>query len=103
VQLLDGTPFERLLSASQVAVRLAPEGEATRVELELRQAWRGVARLGALLGRAAGAPAPGRGARRPGGGALTAPGGQPPAGAPIGPAEHDGPRGRALRVAIGRP
>jgi hypothetical protein len=54
VQLLDGTPFERLLSASQVAVRLAPEGEATRVELELRQAWRGVARLGALLGRAAG-------------------------------------------------
>ena len=54
VQLLDGTPFERLLSASQVAVRLAPEGDATRVELELRQAWRGIARLGALLGRAAG-------------------------------------------------
>jgi carbon monoxide dehydrogenase subunit G len=54
VQLLDGTPFARLLSASQVAVRLAPAGAGTRVELELRQSWRGVARLGALLGRAAG-------------------------------------------------
>jgi carbon monoxide dehydrogenase subunit G len=54
VQLLDGTPFARLLSASQVAVRVAPAGAGTRVELELRQSWRGVARLGALLGRAAG-------------------------------------------------
>ncbi len=52
-QLLDGTPFERLLSASQLAVRLAPQDGGTRVELELRQAWRGVARLGALLGRSA--------------------------------------------------
>lgn len=54
VQVLEGTPFERLLSASQVAVRLAPAGDGTRVELELRQAWRGISRLGALLGRAAG-------------------------------------------------
>ncbi len=53
VQLLDGTPFERLLSASQLAVRLAPQDGGTRVELELRQAWRGAARLGALLGRSA--------------------------------------------------
>ncbi len=54
VQLLDGTPFARLLAASQVAVRLAPAPGGTRVELELRQRWQGVARLGALLGRAAG-------------------------------------------------
>jgi len=54
VQLLDGTPWARLLSASQVAVRLAADGGGTRVELELRQTWRGLARLGALLGRAAG-------------------------------------------------
>ena len=53
VQLVDGTPFERLLSASQVAVRLAPQDGGTRVELELRQTWRGIARLGALLGRSA--------------------------------------------------
>jgi len=54
VQLVDGTPFAGLLAASQVGVRLTPEGAGTRVELELRLSWRGPARLGAWLGRAAG-------------------------------------------------
>jgi uncharacterized protein YndB with AHSA1/START domain len=53
VQLLEGTPFERLLAASQLAIVLRPEGDGTRVELELRQSWHGVGRLGAPLARRA--------------------------------------------------
>lgn len=54
VQQLAGTPFERLLAASEVALALEPlAGDGTRVALELRQTWRGVARLGAPLARRA--------------------------------------------------
>ncbi len=53
VQLLEGTPFERLLAASEVAIALEPEGGGTRVALEVRQSWRGVGRLGTPLARRA--------------------------------------------------
>jgi len=52
-QDLEGTPFERILSASETVVRLEPAAAGTRVTLELRQRLRGSARLGAFLVRRA--------------------------------------------------
>jgi uncharacterized protein YndB with AHSA1/START domain len=52
-QEVDGTPFERILSASETVVRLEPAAVGTRVTLELRQRLRGSARLGAFLVRRA--------------------------------------------------
>jgi uncharacterized protein YndB with AHSA1/START domain len=52
-QEVDGTPFERILSASETVVRLEPAAAGTRVTLELRQRLRGSARLGAFLVRRA--------------------------------------------------
>jgi len=52
-QDVDGTPFERILSASETEVRLAPAAGGTRVMLQLRQRLRGTARLGGFLVRRA--------------------------------------------------
>jgi uncharacterized protein YndB with AHSA1/START domain len=52
-QDVDGTPFERILSASETEVRLAPAAGGTRVTLQLRQRLRGTARLGGFLVRRA--------------------------------------------------
>jgi carbon monoxide dehydrogenase subunit G len=56
VQQLAGSPFARLLSAAETEVRLTPVGEATEVELELRQQLTGVLpHFGSLLVRRAAA------------------------------------------------
>jgi carbon monoxide dehydrogenase subunit G len=52
-QDVEGTPFERILTASETVVRLEPASAGTRVTLELRQRLRGSARLGAFLVRRA--------------------------------------------------
>jgi uncharacterized protein YndB with AHSA1/START domain len=52
-QDIEGTPFERILAAADVAVRLTADGDATRVELELRQKLRGFARFGGFMVRGA--------------------------------------------------
>ncbi|MGH2944592.1 MAG: SRPBCC family protein [Solirubrobacteraceae bacterium] len=54
-QQLVNTPFERVLAASEVEVRLEPEGEAgTRVAVSLVQRLRGMALLGSFMVRGAG-------------------------------------------------
>jgi hypothetical protein len=55
-QLVQDTPFARVLSAAQTELRLEPAGRATKVTIELRQKLRGVfANLGASrVRRAAG-------------------------------------------------
>lgn len=52
-QELAGSPFERVIAASQTRIALEPEAEGTRVEVELRQRLRGVSKLGAFLVRRA--------------------------------------------------
>ena len=52
-QLLDGTPFERVLRASKTEVRLEPGTEGTRVTLAQEQKLRGLSRFGAPLMRRA--------------------------------------------------
>lgn len=55
-QQLEGSPFARLLSCAETEVRLAPEGDATGVTLELRQTLTGVfPRFGAFMVRRAAA------------------------------------------------
>jgi len=44
-----GTPFERVFTAHEVEVRLAPQDGGTRIELEQRMGLRGASRLGAPL------------------------------------------------------
>jgi uncharacterized protein YndB with AHSA1/START domain len=51
--LVAGSPFERVLSASECEARLAPVGEGAELRLELRQAPRGWARLGGFMLRRA--------------------------------------------------
>ena len=54
-QQLVNTPFERVLAASEVEVRLEPEGEdGTRVALPLVQRLHGIAMLGSFMVRRAG-------------------------------------------------
>jgi uncharacterized protein YndB with AHSA1/START domain len=54
-QQLVNTPFERELAASEVEVRLEPDGDsATRVALSLVQRLRGLALLGSFIVRTAG-------------------------------------------------
>jgi uncharacterized protein YndB with AHSA1/START domain len=54
-QQLVNTPFERVLAASEVVVRLEPEGDAaTRVAVSLIQRLRGMSRLGSFMVRNAG-------------------------------------------------
>ena len=53
-QEVAGTPFERILARSETAIRLEPEGDATRVAISLVQRPRGLALLGAFMVRSAG-------------------------------------------------
>jgi carbon monoxide dehydrogenase subunit G len=53
VQELEGTPFAKVLAHRRVEVRLAPAGEGTRVEIELRQRGRRMARFGSYMLRRA--------------------------------------------------
>ncbi len=46
-QQVEGTPFARVLVAAETELRLRPDGRATEVTIELRQALRGLPRLGA--------------------------------------------------------
>jgi uncharacterized protein YndB with AHSA1/START domain len=52
-QLIEGSPFERVLSESIVEVTLEPDGEETRVTIEQRQKLRGYSRTGGFLMRRA--------------------------------------------------
>jgi uncharacterized protein YndB with AHSA1/START domain len=52
-QQLSGTPFERILARSETAIRLEPDGDATRVAISLAQRPRGLALLGTFMVRAA--------------------------------------------------
>jgi uncharacterized protein YndB with AHSA1/START domain len=52
--LVDGSPFERVLSSSVTEARLAPAGEgSSELQLELRQSPRGWARFGGFMLRRA--------------------------------------------------
>lgn len=51
--LVEGSPFERMLAESVTEARLEPAGDGTELRLELRQAPRGWARLGAFMLRRA--------------------------------------------------
>lgn len=51
VQEVIGTPFEGLFAAAHTEIRLAPDGDATRVTIELGHKLRGFARLGAFMFR----------------------------------------------------
>jgi len=56
VQVIDGTPFARLLKAAETVIRLAPNGRATDVTIELRQSLNGIfPRIGARRFRLAAA------------------------------------------------
>lgn len=52
-QEVDGTPFERVLSASVIEVRLAPVPAGTEVTISQRQKLRGYSRTGGFLVRRA--------------------------------------------------
>lgn len=53
-QVLEGSPFERMLAAADTHIRLAPEGEdATRVVVTHKQRLRGLSRFGGFLVRGA--------------------------------------------------
>jgi carbon monoxide dehydrogenase subunit G len=55
-QRVEGTPFARLLRSATTTINLVPEGEGTRVTIELNQALAGtLARLGSFLVRRAAA------------------------------------------------
>jgi uncharacterized protein YndB with AHSA1/START domain len=52
-QQIEGTPFAKVLAERRVEVRLAPDGDGTRVTVELRQRGRGMARFGRFMLRRA--------------------------------------------------
>jgi uncharacterized protein YndB with AHSA1/START domain len=52
-QELEGTPFAKVLAERRVEARLDPDGDGTRVTLELRQRGRGWARFGRFMLRRA--------------------------------------------------
>ncbi|MBI5106502.1 MAG: SRPBCC family protein [Solirubrobacterales bacterium] len=52
-QEVEGSPFERLLAASETTVALEPADGGTRVELRLAQKLKGIARFGGFLVRRA--------------------------------------------------
>jgi uncharacterized protein YndB with AHSA1/START domain len=52
-QEIDGTPFAKVLAHRRVEVRLAPAADGTRVEIELRQRGRRMARFGSFMLRRA--------------------------------------------------
>jgi uncharacterized protein YndB with AHSA1/START domain len=51
--LVEGSPFERVLTQSVTEARLAPAGDGAELRLELRQSPRGWARFGAFMLRRA--------------------------------------------------
>jgi uncharacterized protein YndB with AHSA1/START domain len=53
VQELEGTPFAKVLAERRVEARLEPDGDGTRVTIELRQRGRGMARFGRFMMRRA--------------------------------------------------
>jgi uncharacterized protein YndB with AHSA1/START domain len=53
VQEIEGTPFAKVLAERRVEARLEPDGDGTRVTIELRQRGRGMARFGRFLLRRA--------------------------------------------------
>lgn len=52
-QMIENTPFERVMTYSSTAIRLTPEGGGTRVEIERGQQMRGMSRLGGFMIRRA--------------------------------------------------
>jgi uncharacterized protein YndB with AHSA1/START domain len=52
-QELAGSPFERVLSASQTEIAIEPAGEGTDVAITLHQRLRGLSRLGGFMVRRA--------------------------------------------------
>lgn len=50
-QEVEGTPFEKVLRASAIEVRLAPDGDETEVELTQQQKLRGLSRFGSPMMR----------------------------------------------------
>lgn len=52
-QLLEGTPFDRILRSSQTEVRLAPRDGETEVTVAVNQRLRGLSRLGSPMMRRA--------------------------------------------------
>lgn len=52
-QELEGTPFEKVLGAAGKGVALEPEGDGTRVTVELERRLRGLSRLGGMFLRRA--------------------------------------------------
>jgi carbon monoxide dehydrogenase subunit G len=52
-QELEGTPFAKVLAERRVEARLEPDGDGTRVTIELRQRGRGMARFGRFMLRRA--------------------------------------------------
>jgi len=48
-QQLAGTPFERHLRASEVEIKLRPEGEGTKVTIASKQTLKGLSRLGSPM------------------------------------------------------
>jgi carbon monoxide dehydrogenase subunit G len=53
VQEVEGTPFAKVLAERRVEARLEPDGDGTRVTIELRQRARGWSRFGGMLLRRA--------------------------------------------------
>jgi carbon monoxide dehydrogenase subunit G len=49
VQVLEGTPFERFMSAAEEVVVVEPAGEGSSVTVEIRQKLRGLSRFGGFL------------------------------------------------------
>ncbi len=52
-QELEGSPFAKVLTERRVEASVAPDGDGTRVTLELRQRGRGMARFGRFMMRRA--------------------------------------------------
>ena len=52
-QLVDGSPFEKVLREAQTTIALAPAGEGTQVSLTISQRLRGLSRLGGFMVRRA--------------------------------------------------
>lgn len=53
VQDVAGSPFERILRSAEVAIAVAPDGEASRVTVDSAERLRGLSRLGSPMMRAA--------------------------------------------------
>ncbi|CAN5436428.1 hypothetical protein BH20ACT15_BH20ACT15_01140 [soil metagenome] len=54
-QLIDGTPFARVLKSARTEIHLAPEGDGTNVTMRSEQKLRGLSRTGGFMMRRASA------------------------------------------------